>query len=89
MTQADFVSDMKTQYAVRLALAHIGEAVKRLPVSLTSQHPEVPWKQIAGLRDRLVHEYATVDVTVVWRTATRSVPDLAKAVSKILQENLR
>ena len=89
MTLAEFTRDVKTQYAVRLALAHIGEAVKRLPVSLTTQHPQIPWRQIAGMRDRLVHEYATVEVTIVWRTATTNVPELAKAVSTILHEKLQ
>jgi len=89
MTLAAFVRDLKTQYAVRLALAHIGEAVKQLPETLTNQHPGIPWKQIAGMRDRLVHEYANVDVTIVWRTATTSVPELGDAVTEILQENRR
>ena len=86
MASSELLSDVKTQYAVRLALAHIGEAVKRLPASLTDQHPNIPWKQIAGMRDRLVHEYATVDVEIVWRAATVSVPELAAAVKIMLQE---
>ncbi|MYB77377.1 MAG: DUF86 domain-containing protein [Chloroflexi bacterium] len=85
MASSEFLSDVKTQYAVRLALAHIGEAVKRLPASLTDQHSNIPWKQIAGMRDRLVHEYATVDVEIVWRAATVSVPELAAAVNAMLQ----
>ncbi len=82
----EFLSDIETQYAIRLALAHIGEAVKRLPAKLTDQHPNIPWKQIAGMRDRLVHEYATVDVEIVWRAATVSVPELAAAVKTMMRE---
>ncbi len=89
LSLAEFVSDVKTQYAVRLALAHIGEAVKRLPETLTDQRPDIPWKQIAGMRDRLVHEYATVDVLIVWRAATVSVPKLAATVDAMLHEERR
>ena len=89
MTLASFTSDVKTQYAVRLSLAHIGEAVKRLPAELTDQHPHIPWRQIAGMRDRLVHGYATVDVEIVWQAAKVSLPELAAAVTAILQEETK
>ena len=87
MTAAAFANDAKTQYAVRLAIAHIGEAVKHLPAEVTNAVPDVPWRQIAGMRDRLLHGYNTVDVTIVWRVATVSVPELAAAVNAMLKDD--
>ena len=86
MTAAAFAEDAKTQYAVRLAIAHIGEAVKQLPAEVTNTVPDLPWRQIAGMRDRLLHGYNTVDVVIVWRVATVSVPELATAVDAMLKD---
>ncbi len=61
-----FMADRKTQDAVIRNLEIIGEAVKRLSPSLTNAHPGVPWRQIAGMRDKLVHDYFGVDLDLVW-----------------------
>ena len=74
--KAAFMADRKTQSAVLHQLLIIGEAVKRLSPGFREKHPEIPWKQIAGTRDKIIHEYNNVDLDEVWRTLTADVPRL-------------
>jgi uncharacterized protein with HEPN domain len=76
--EAAFLEDEKTQSAVTHQILVIGEAVKRLSPEFRQSHPEVPWNDMAGMRDRLIHAYDVVDIEEVWRTATRDVPSLLK-----------
>jgi uncharacterized protein with HEPN domain len=78
-----FMSDRKTQSAVIRQLEIIGEAVKQLSSDLTSSHPQVPWRQIAGTRDRLIHAYFRVDLDAVWAMVAQDLPALRLAVSAI------
>ncbi|WEU41090.1 MAG: DUF86 domain-containing protein [Candidatus Odinarchaeum yellowstonii] len=64
----------------------IGEAVKNIPESIKANYPEIPWQEIAGMRDRLIHRYFTVDFEKVWQTIKKDIIDLEKIVSKILKE---
>lgn len=74
--EAGFLNHPKTQSAVLHQLLLLGEAVKRLSQGFRSQHPEVPWKMIAGTRDKLIHKYDDVDLEEVWRTIERDLPEL-------------
>jgi uncharacterized protein with HEPN domain len=85
MTQDSFVGDLKTVYATRKALEIMGEAAKKIPASFRAKHPEVPWKQIAGMRDILVHEYFGVDLAEVWHTVTQDIPELKRLLDKIIE----
>jgi uncharacterized protein with HEPN domain len=58
----DFAKDRKTVYAVVRALEIIGEAVKKVPLRVRNRYPRIPWKEIAGMRDKLIHEYFGVDL---------------------------
>lgn len=71
-----FLNDRKTQSAVMHQLLVIGEAVKRLSPDFRTAHPEVPWKLIAGTRDKLIHFYEGVDLEEVWKMVTADLPDL-------------
>lgn len=77
--------DERTQDAVLRNLEVIGEAVKRLPADLREQTPEIPWQDIAGLRDILIHEYEGVDLAIVWDVTVNEVPALHRAVSGLLK----
>jgi uncharacterized protein with HEPN domain len=79
-----FVEDDKTLSAVVRKLEIIGEAVKQLPDSYTQQHPTIPWKQIAGMRDKLIHFYFGVDPLLVWQTVQNRLPELKAAMSEAI-----
>lgn len=80
LEEAAFLSDAKTQSAVLHQLLVLGEAAKRLSQGFRSGHPEIPWKNIAGMRDRLIHRYDDVDLQQVWRTVTLDIPSLIEAI---------
>jgi uncharacterized protein with HEPN domain len=82
----EFSKDTKTIYAVIRALEIIGEATKNLPNSLKVEHPEVPWRDMAGFRDKVVHGYFGVDLEVVWDTAIDDAPSLKPLIAKILDK---
>ena len=79
-----FMSDRKTQSAVIRQLEIICEAVKNLSPALTQSEPIVPWRQIAGARDRLIHAYFSVDLKAVWSMVEQDLPMLRSNVRRIL-----
>ena len=76
-----FAGDEKTQSAVLHQLMVIGEAVKRLSPEFREAHADTPWALIAGMRDRLIHAYDSVDLDEVWRTVSRDIPELLARLS--------
>ena len=78
-----FMSDRKTQSAVVRQLEIIGEAVKNLSAGLTASEPGVPWRLIAGTRDRLIHAYFKVDLDAVWSMVEQDLPALHDHVARI------
>ena len=65
-----FEADFRIHFAVVRALEIMGEATKRLPAALRDGYPNIPWREMAGMRDRIIHGYDTVDLRIVWDTST-------------------
>jgi len=84
-----FATDAKTAFAVTRALEIIGEAAKKVPRSVRSHYPDVPWKDIAGMRDKLIHEYWGVNLETVWKTVKEDVPSLKPLFESILQASAK
>jgi uncharacterized protein with HEPN domain len=84
MDQAAFEADDKTRSAVLHQLTVIGEAVKRLSPEFRTTHPILPWRLIAGMRDRLIHGYDSVNLAEVWQTLQRDLPEMRAAIVLLL-----
>ena len=81
-----FESDELIQSWVIRHLQIIGEAVRRLSPEFRSQHPEIPWSEITGMRNVLVHDYFSIDTAAVWAAVERDIPSLKKIISKLLRD---
>lgn len=82
----DFKQDRKTIYAVTRALEIMGEATKNIPDEVRQAYPHIPWKQIAGMRDKLIHSYFSVNVVTLWKTAGQDAPQLRQAIQIVKEE---
>ena len=82
--RAEFLSDLKTQSAVLRQLEIIGEAVKHLGAELVARETGVPWRQIAGARDKLIHAYFRVDLDAVWSMVYLDLAPLKANVQRML-----
>ncbi len=80
---AGFLDDEKTQSAVIHQLLVMGEATKRLSQEFRSNRPQLPWKMMAGMRDKLVHEYDDVDLDEVWQTLNGDLPQVIAALQEV------
>lgn len=76
LSKDQFEADDKTVDAVLRRLTVIGEAAKRIPESERFAYPEVPWRRITGLRDRVVHDYLGTDLNIVWEVLQEHLPEL-------------
>ena len=85
-TQDEFEIDNKTQAAVMYAIAIMGEATKRLSQEFRSQHSLIPWQEIAGIRDRLVHDYKNIDFDILWQVFSVEIPSVLVSLEPLLPQ---
>jgi uncharacterized protein with HEPN domain len=86
MSYSDFMQDDKTTSAVMRKLEIIGEAAKNIPAEIKKKHPQIPWRDMAGMRDKLIHEYFGVDLKRVWRTIEKDLPKVKPLIEEALRE---
>ncbi len=86
VTQKDFLENVEKQYAVMRALEIIGEAVKNISNKYRTTYTDIPWKEIAGTRDVLIHSYFSVDLPAVWDMVQTDLPHLKQKLKDILQQ---
>ena len=81
-----FAANFMINFVVVRALEIVGEATKRLPMTLRDQYPAIPWKKMAGMRDRIIHGYDTVDLEIVWGVVTQEIPKVKPHLQQILTD---
>ncbi len=85
MNFEQFKNDDKTSSAVIRKFEIIGEATKNISDQIKEKYPQIPWKDIAGMRDKLIHAYSEVDLTLVWKTIHKRLPELKSFISDMLE----
>ncbi len=88
LSYEQFVVNELVRDAVERNFEIIGEAVKHLPEDFRAKYPEVPFRQVAGMRDKLIHDYFGIDYEIVWKTIVDKLPSFSANIDKIL-ENLK
>jgi uncharacterized protein with HEPN domain len=86
MEKEDFFMERMAQDAVIRKLSFVGEAVKRLPSSMKQKEDRVSWKEIAGMRDIMVHDYSDIDLNKVWGVVKKELPELIEAIQRMLKK---
>ncbi|WP_017315732.1 HepT-like ribonuclease domain-containing protein [Mastigocladopsis repens] len=79
-----FSQNLEKVFAVSKAIEIIGEAVKRIPDSVRSKYPDIPWKDIARMRDKLIHNYFNTDVEIIWKAVQVDLPQLKMMISIVV-----
>jgi uncharacterized protein with HEPN domain len=82
----EFEADFRINFAVMRALEIIGEATKHVPETVRDQYPDIPWKGMAGMRDRIIHGYDDVDLTIVWNVVQNDIPRIKPQLLQLLAD---
>jgi uncharacterized protein with HEPN domain len=84
MDYDQFIEDQKSAYAVVRTLEIIGEAARQVPEEVRAANPEIAWREIGGMRNKLTHEYFGVNMKVLWRTVQEDLPPIIPVLQKML-----
>lgn len=83
-----FMADKKTISACAFTFSQIGELAKDISISTQEGYPNIPWKSIKGMRNKIVHDYENIDLAVLWGTIVKSLPELMNQIDGILYQEL-
>ena len=89
MSYEEFVKDTKTVYAVIRALEIVGEAAKNIPEDARKKYPDIPWRSMVGMRDKLIHAYFGVKLERVWEVVKRDIPNIKPKFERMLMEEVK
>lgn len=82
----EFKADDKTSSAVIRKFEIVGEATKHIPDEIRQKYPQIPWREMAGMRDRLIHFYFGIDHKLVWTTIKERIPEVKPLIRKVVEE---
>ena len=85
ISEKEFLKSIQVQDAVIRRLEIIGEAIRNLPEELKEKYPSVPWREIADMRNVLIHEYFSVDENLLWNAVKKDIPALKKNIADIMK----
>jgi uncharacterized protein with HEPN domain len=86
LSYENFITDRKTVSAVIRELEIVGEATKQIPTSIKKKYPNIPWSDMAGMRDKLIHFYFGVDTEIIWKTVKVRIPELEPLMQDVLRD---
>ena len=86
MNGDEFHGDEKTVFAVIRALEITGEAAKKIPNEIRNKYTTIPWREITGMRDKLIHDYFGVNLQLIWKTVQHDLPELLPKLREVVEQ---
>ena len=86
MDKTDFADDLKTQAAVLYEISILGEALRRISAEFRDNNPQIPYKKIIAMRNKLVHEYDGINLDLVWDVVQNDIPELVELIAPLVPE---
>ena len=87
LSEDQFLRSLEKQDAIVRRVEIIGEAVRNIPADFRQAYPDIPWRKISGMRDKLVHEYFGVDLELVWAVVKKDLPSFKRQIKNLLIKN--